>query len=149
MKKRHFVLGLLLSTVLLSIAIAAAYRLVFVEARKGWRLETVLVAMEPLSAGTNLRSEIIGSRKVPEQFRFKSMFALKDVDALVGRTLLVNVEAGEPILSSFVLPPAIADCGVEAQPTGDTNAVLAARARVQAVNVRLSNAFGPPDSASE
>jgi Flp pilus assembly protein CpaB len=66
--------------------------------RRCWDLVPVLVASHPLTRGTRLTYDDLSQRAVPEQFVRRRDVRVDEAAALIGRTLVMNLEEGEPIV---------------------------------------------------
>jgi len=68
--------------------------------RYGWNLKTVMVANTGISEGTVVTEDMIVSGQVPERFVTSSNIGAKDAKAIRNQKILVNVQAGDPLLWS-------------------------------------------------
>jgi pilus assembly protein CpaB len=67
------------------------------EIKRGWNLEEVVVSAEDVTEGTRLEINMIAKRKIPEQFVTKSTIRPKDVEKVLGQTIVVNLHEGDPL----------------------------------------------------
>lgn len=67
------------------------------EIKKGWNLQEVVVAGEDVTEGTRLELSMIAKRRIPEQFITKSTIRPKDVEKILGQTIVVNLHEGDPL----------------------------------------------------
>jgi pilus assembly protein CpaB len=68
------------------------------EARAGWNLVEVVVAAQDIAEGTAATEEMLGKRKMPEQFVTRSVIKPDSAHLLIGQKILVPVQAGDPLL---------------------------------------------------
>jgi pilus assembly protein CpaB len=66
--------------------------------------KNVVVPTKPLQAGTNITSEMVASRPVPETFVHSDALTPDTFNRFLGQELTVNVEAGIPLLAAFFAP---------------------------------------------
>jgi pilus assembly protein CpaB len=67
------------------------------EVTRGWSLQEVVVAAEDVTEGAHLEISMIAKRKIPEQFITKSTIRPKDVEKILGQTVVVNLHEGDPL----------------------------------------------------
>jgi pilus assembly protein CpaB len=65
--------------------------------RRGWNLQEVVVASEDVTEGSRLELSMIAKRTIPEQFITKSTIRPKDVEKILGQTIVVNLHTGDPL----------------------------------------------------
>jgi pilus assembly protein CpaB len=68
------------------------------DVRSGWNLKQVLVANAEISEGTELTSDMLSSRPIPEKFVTASVVPPDSYQYVVGTRLLVTLQAGDPLL---------------------------------------------------
>lgn len=68
--------------------------------RKGWNLVPVAVANQSIPAGTVITYEVVAQRDVPEQFVTSSVVKPETSSYVVGQKVLVDLQAGDPLLWS-------------------------------------------------
>ncbi|HEX4620549.1 MAG TPA: SAF domain-containing protein [Myxococcaceae bacterium] len=71
------------------------FKTAFDDARRGWVLKPSVVAATDLPAGALITFDSIAERKVPEQFVTPNAVEPKDAQGILGKRLLVSLEAGE------------------------------------------------------
>jgi len=70
------------------------------DVQRGWHLKTVLVANSNISEGDVVTGDMVVSRQVPERFVTSSNIGPGDVNHIRNQKILVNVQAGDPLLWS-------------------------------------------------
>jgi len=65
-----------------------------------WILKTILVANTDLAEGTVVTGDMVVSRQIPERFITSSNIGAGDVNVIRNQRILVNVQAGDPLLWS-------------------------------------------------
>lgn len=71
------------------------------EARAGWMLAPVVVAQEDFAPGQVLKVDDVAQRSVPEQLVTPSLVRPDSAAYVIGQTLTVPVQAGEPLRWAF------------------------------------------------
>ena len=65
---------------------------------------TVAVAVEPISAGTELTDALVAQRDMPSTFVTSSIVPAAMASRVVGQKLLVDLQRGDPLLWSQFAP---------------------------------------------
>lgn len=71
---------------------------------RGWTLQHIVTASRDIDEGGELRMELMQQQAIPEQFATESVVRPESINEVVGRTLRVDVRAGDPIMRSFLEP---------------------------------------------
>jgi Flp pilus assembly protein CpaB len=126
---------------LIAAALAAIAVLASISAVQGTRpTMAIVVATRALHAGSVVAPADVAVRSMSAEL---SAGALGETSAVVGRTLLVNVNAGQPMYSSFALEHGSIPTGWAAVPLRTADAAVAnlirAGERVDVVGQRTSN----------
>jgi len=73
------------------------------EAMRGKTMTRVVVATRPLQAGEVVDSSVVAVRQVPSEFVNKTTIVPDTFDAVDGQALQVDVQRGEPLLTSYTV----------------------------------------------
>jgi Flp pilus assembly protein CpaB len=149
MKSFPFVLAGLLLGVALSGALVFSVGVKRVaEARRGWQLVPIVVSAADLKAGDVVTMETLSQRSIPERFASPSMVRPDEAELIMGRSLTMPLQAGDPVLwASVVDPPwasAFSSCVTSVKPTVDARAAEVELPRVDAVKANARSFEGPP-----
>ena len=68
------------------------------EIKRGWNLREIIVAAQDITEGTTLEVDMLAKRSVPELFVTKSTIREKDLDRIIGQTVVVNLKEGDPLM---------------------------------------------------
>ena len=68
------------------------------EIKRGWNLTEIVVAAQDITEGTTLEVDMLAKRSVPELFVTKSTIREKDLDRIIGQTVVVNLKEGDPLM---------------------------------------------------
>ncbi len=68
------------------------------EIKRGWNLREIIVAAQDITEGTTLDVDMLAKRSVPELFVTKSTIREKDLDRIIGQTVVVNLKEGDPLM---------------------------------------------------
>jgi Flp pilus assembly protein CpaB len=94
------------------------YKSAYDAARSGWVLKSCVVAAADIPAGSIITFDVIAERNVPEQFVTPNQITPADASGILGKRMMVSVQAGEPLTwSAFAAAadPRVCEWAAEAE----------------------------------